>query len=300
VDPPSPSDANLEMDGSLGAATMACLCVAFGAAALARRHERRVRVVVAALSPSSVGESGRTAVLLTRVGRWRLRSRPLPAGLERRLSLSGVPWSAEWLVGLKVAGAAGGAVVGMALTWMAPPAAPLLGLLAVMGYRAPDLVLARRGRHRQRAIELHVPDLVELLVATTEAGLAPSIALRRSASVVGGPLGQELSLATSEIDLGVPWATAMDHLVHRTDVPSLHRLVAALSRSNRLGTSVRSTLRSVAGDLRAERRVHAEETARRAPVKMLFPLVFLILPAFLLLTVGPVVLATVQSLRSGG
>jgi tight adherence protein C len=220
--------------------------------------------------------------------------------LQRRLDLSGLPWSADWLAGLKAMAAAGGAAVGLVPAWMAPPAAALIGLLALLGYRAPDLVLARRGRHRQRAIELHVPDLVELLVATTEAGLAPSIALRRSASVVGGPLGGELALATTEMDLGVPWATAMDHLVHRTDVPALHRLVAALSRSNRLGTSVRSTLRSVAGDLRAERRVHAEETARRAPVKMLFPLVFLILPAFLLLTVGPVVLATIQSLRSGG
>ena len=81
------------------------------------------------------------------------------------------------------------------------------------------------------------------------------------------------------------------------DVAPLRRLAVSLGRSQRLGTSVGSTLRSVAEDLRADRRARAEEAARRAPVKMLFPLVFLILPAFLLLTVGPVVLATVRSLH---
>jgi len=163
----------------------------------------------------------------------------------------------------------------------------------------PDLLLARTGRSRQSLMELRVPDLVELLVATTEAGLAPPVALRRSADVVGGPLGEELRRSVAEIGLGVPWRAAMDRMVARTEVASLRRLVEALARSNRLGTSVRGTLRAVSDELRTERRTRAEEAARRAPVKMLFPLVFLILPAFLLLTVGPVVLATVHSLRSG-
>jgi tight adherence protein C len=172
-------------------------------------------------------------------------------------------------------------------------------LVALASHRFPDLLLARMARRRQAAMEVRVPDLVELLVATTEAGLAPAVALRRSADVVGGALGEELRRSVAEIGLGLPWRAAMDRMVARTEVASLRRLVEALARSNRLGTSVRGTLRAVSDELRSERRTRAEEAARRAPVKMLFPLVFLILPAFLLLTVGPVVLATVHSLRSG-
>ena len=86
-------------------------------------------------------------------------------------------------------------------------------------------------------------------------------------------------------------------MVVRSEVPSLRALAAALSRSQQLGTVLGSTLRRVAENLRREQRARAEEAARKAPIKMLFPLVFLILPAFLLLTVGPVVLATIRSLH---
>jgi tight adherence protein C len=219
--------------------------------------------------------------------------------LRRRLELSGSDWSVDELGGVRVALAAGAAALGLLLAVGMPGAifvTPIPGLAAVRG---PDFVLARRARRRQSAIEWAVPDLVELLVATTEAGLAPSVALERSSAVIAGPLGGELRRVLGEVELGVPWRSAMERLVERTEVPSLRRLVSALARSNRLGTPIRSALRSVAGDLRTDRRVRAEELARRAPVKMLFPLVFLILPAFLLLTVGPVVLATVHSLKSG-
>ena len=112
-----------------------------------------------------------------------------------------------------------------------------------------------------------------------------------------GPLGDELRWAVSEVELGVPWQRAIERMVARTEVPSLRALAAALARSQQLGTVLGSTLRRLAEDLRRERRTRAEEEARKAPIKMLFPLVFLILPAFLLLTVGPVVLATIRSLR---
>jgi tight adherence protein C len=138
---------------------------------------------------------------------------------------------------------------------------------------------------------------VELLLATTEAGLGPSVALHRSGEVVKGPLGEEVRAAVREVELGMPWQLAMEHLVDRTDVPSLRALAVALTRSRRLGSAVGVTLRRVMDELRRDRRVRAEEMARKAPLKMLFPLVFLILPAFLLLTVGPVVLATIRSLH---
>jgi len=142
-----------------------------------------------------------------------------------------------------------------------------------------------------------VPDLAELLVATTGAGLNPSLAFRRSAEVLEGPLGDELRIAVRGLELGVPWVVVLEELAVRTDDSSLQRVIRAIGRSQRLGTPVASALHSLAEDLRKERQARAEELARRAPVKMLFPLVFLILPAFLLLTVGPVLLATLRSLH---
>jgi tight adherence protein C len=272
------------------------------AGAVAVRADRGVAKVVNGLAerPSSEAASPRRA-LLEGLGRTRLGKRvPRDGALARRLELAGSTWSLDALAGLKVALGFAFAGVGLLLGLAMPVAGVAIPVLAVAGYRGPDVALARRGRRRQGEIELRVPDLVELLVATTEAGLTPAVAFHRSSEVVGGPLGDELGRAVAEIDLGLSWRAAMERLVERTDVASLRRLVSAVGRSNRLGTSVQATLRNVAGDLRAERRARAEELARRAPVKMLFPLVFLILPAFLLLTVGPVVLATVHSLRSGG
>lgn len=279
---------------------LAAISVLFGAAAMRRRRDRHVATLVGGLAGEaepSIGPARRLLVLA--VNRTpRFFARP-GERLSRLVVLAGTTWSAPEVAALKPLLLLGSAVP---LALVAPgfgPAVAMLSLAATAAYRAPDFALARRARSRQADIERRVPDLVELLVATTEAGLAPAVAFRRSAEVLVGPLGEELRLAVDEIDLGLPWREAMARLVGRTDVPSLARLVSTLARSNRLGTSVRTTLRSVADDLRAERRARAEEAARRAPVKMLFPLVFLILPAFLLLTVGPVVLATVHSLRSG-
>jgi tight adherence protein C len=279
---------------------LAATSILAAAAALRQRRDRRVATLVRGLAGESKQSSGPGRRLLVRAAKRTPAFLVRPGErLSRLVVLAGTTWSAPEIAALKPVLVLGCAVP---LALIAPGFGPALAMTAVgaaAASRVPDFVLARRARSRQGDIERRVPDLVELLVATTEAGLAPAVAFRRSAEVLVGPLGDELRLAVDEIDLGLPWREAMDRLVGRTDVPSLARLVSTLARSNRLGTSVRATLRSVADDLRAERRARAEEAARRAPVKMLFPLVFLILPAFLLLTVGPVVLATVHSLRSG-
>ena len=239
----------------------------------------------------------RAADALERLGRTRLaravagpgRRRPL-LGMESRRG------SSDILVGV---GLVSGATFGtLALTAVAltPVAAVLAPIGFVVGARAPWLSSARRVRTRRARLTAAVPGMVEVLVAATQAGLGPAMAFRRTAEVLGGPMGEELRLTAQEIDMGVPWEPALGRLARRTDIPSIHRLVATLTRSTRLGTSVVASLRGVADDLRRERRARAEEMARKAPIKMLFPLVFLILPAFLLLTVGPVLMATLRSL----
>jgi tight adherence protein C len=216
---------------------------------------------------------------------------------QRRLDLAGRPFDVPVLRGAQlVAGLGGGllfAVFGTA--WR--PGLVLVPVASLIGVRLPEVVLARRARRRQAQIAARVPDLVEILLAVVDAGLGPAAGLARVCDVIGGPLGDEVRRGVREVELGVPWQLALEHLVDRTDVPSLRAVAVALTRSQRLGTAIGVTLRRVMEDLRRDRRLRAEEVARKAPLKMLFPLVFLILPAFLLLTVGPVVLATIRSLH---
>jgi tight adherence protein C len=239
--------------------------------------------------------AGRT---LLRLGRnpwaWRLVR---VETVRRRLELAGIDMGLDIVVGVEAVVALCGGLGTLALGLLIPPAfffSPIAPLVTARGF---ELALARRARRRQGQMGAAVPDLVELLVATTDAGLSPGVALRRTAEMLRGPLGEELRRAVSEVEFGLPWQRALERMVARSEVPSLRALAAALSRSQQLGTVLGSTLRRVAEDLRTERRTRAEEVARKAPIKMLFPLVFLILPAFLLLTVGPVVLATIRSLH---
>ena len=254
--------------------------------------------VALALEPLAGERDGRRrwADALRRLGRMRLAGGSREV-LARRLELAGSRWPLEAVLGLKVALPACTLVFCLALAPLVPLAALVSLPIAAVAFRCPDFVAARSAKRREAKIAAQVLDLGELLLATTQAGLTPPMAFRRSAEALDGPLGEELARALRQIDLGVPWRAAMEQVVSHVADPSLRRVLASLSRTQRLGTSVAGALRTVADDLRGERQTMAEERARRAPVKMLFPLVFLILPAFLLLTVGPVVLATIRSLR---
>lgn len=283
------------------------LAVLFAAAGLMTRHEPALVLFGDAagsseggpLPPGAASVSG-PAALIDRIGRSRSARRLGGAVRHARLvELAGEPWTVERLGGLKLVSCVSLPLIALAITGATAVALPAMALGAGIGVGGPEVAAARAGRRRQASLERQVPDLVELLVATTEAGLSPVVAVRRASEILLDPLGDELRLSVHEIDLGLPWRVALERLVERTAVASLRRLVATMARSGRLGTPVRAALRSVAEDLRAARRAGAEERARKAPVKMLFPLVFLILPAFLLLTVGPVVLATLRSLRTG-
>jgi tight adherence protein C len=252
-------------------------------------------------SQSPRSPTGSIEALLARIGRTSLPRRFHHQVRPRlRLEQAGNPISAEGVIGLKLVAFMGTAAVVLALGAVAHSAVPSLILCVPMGLavaRVPDVLVARRAGRRQRQMRARVPDLAELLIATTAAGLSPPLAFRRAAEVVDGPLGEELRVAVRGLELGAQWRSVLDELAVRTGDPSIRRLVRAMGRSQRLGTSLVSTLHNVAEDLRQERQARAEELARRAPVKMLFPLVFLILPAFLLLTVGPVLLATLRSLH---
>lgn len=211
---------------------------------------------------------------------------------RRRLEASGVDWSTAEVAGAKAAGAlalGGGALVTLGLLAAIP--------CAVLAWRAPDLVLARRGRRRLARIDAELPQLLDLLAAASHAGLAGPLALRRAVEATDGPLSKELGGVLDEVDLGARWRDELRALADRVDLPDLRRAVAALTRTETLGSSLAGAMSDLAARVRDARRAATAERARKAPVKMLFPLVFLVLPAFLLLTVVPVLFSTVRSIR---
>jgi len=161
----------------------------------------------------------------------------------------------------------------------------------------PDLVLARIARRRRARIEAQLPQFLDLLAAGSTAGLSALLALRRAAESVREPLAGELAGMLERVDLGARWRDELREMAERLHLADLRRAVMAMSRTESLGTPLAESLRRRADEVREARRAQAAERARKAPVKMLFPLVFMILPAFLLLTVVPVLLSTLRSVR---
>jgi tight adherence protein C len=202
--------------------------------------------------------------------------------------------SPQAFAGIRVLAAATGVLVGLVLPWPGLVLAPALGAL---GSRLPMIVAARSVGRRRAALDAGVPQLLDLLAAASSAGLSAQVALRRAAGAIDGPLAGELSTALEQIDLGARWRDELADLVERSGSADLGRAMNVLARTETLGVSLEESTAELADSVRSARRAAITERARTAPVKMLFPLVFLVLPAFLLLTVVPVLLTTLQSIR---
>jgi Flp pilus assembly protein TadB len=174
---------------------------------------------------------------------------------------------------------------------------PVLGApAAVVAWRVPDLALARLARRTSAAADREIPVLLDLLAVATSSGLPPQLAFRRAVEAATGPLADELRSVLDASDLGGRWRDELIVVGDRLALPDLQRLLGALARTESLGSSLAEEIEHLASDVREVRRAAAAQRARTAPVKMLFPLVFLVLPAFLLLTVVPVLLTTVRSI----
>ncbi len=207
------------------------------------------------------------------------------------LTRSGLGRSRRELVGMKAAALAAAALAGLLL------GGPLLAAaLAPIGFRAPDLGVARAARRRLASADREVPVLLDLLAVATSAGLPAQLAFRRAVEAAEGPLADDLRPVLDSTDLGGRWRDELRTVCARLELPDLRRLVGTLARSESLGSPLSEELARLARDVREARRARATERARAAPVKMLFPLVFLVLPAFLLLTVVPVLVTTVRSI----
>jgi tight adherence protein C len=179
-----------------------------------------------------------------------------------------------------------------------PLAVVIAVALAACGWIIPQYVVQRKGKFRGEKIEDDLPDLIDLLVVTVEAGLSLSSSLKTASRRTTGPLGDELRLAIQEQRMGLPVADILQNMLHRSDTPSMRSFVRSLVQGETLGVSIGTIMRNLSHEMRARRRARAEERANKAPIKMLFPLIFLIFPSLFIVLLGPAVIEISETFSS--
>jgi tight adherence protein C len=226
----------------------------------------------------------------------RFAKRVTPIGMRERIQrllvLGGnTTLTAEKVAATKIFGAAGGVVGGLVLTplwglptWMAIAVPAFLGLFV---YLLPGAGIGQRAVHRQKAIQMALPDVMDLLTISVEAGLGFDAALAHVRKNVPGPLSEEIGRMLQEMQLVVPRADAFRALTERTDVPELTAFALAMIQADTFGISIAKVLRAQSKELRVRRRQRAEEKAMKVPVKLLFPMIVGILPSTFVVIIGP-------------
>lgn len=170
--------------------------------------------------------------------------------------------------------------------------------IAVIGWFGPGFVIQQRAEGRLYRIDRNMPELIDLLVVTVEAGLSLSAALQLAGERMKGPLGDELRIVLQEQRMGLTPVQALENMVGRCPTPAVESFARAMMQGQALGVSVGAILRSLAIEMRKRRRAQAEQQAQKAPIKMLFPLVFMIFPAMLIVILGPAVISIFHALKS--
>jgi tight adherence protein C len=166
----------------------------------------------------------------------------------------------------------------------------LLGVAgAALSSELPNFWLRSRMRRRQKAVLLALPDALDMLTVCVDAGLGLESAFQRIGQGWDHALAQEFRRVVAATGYGISWRESLRDMVYRTDVPDLSALVAVLLQADQLGFSISETLHAQADQMRVRRRQRAQEAARSAPLKMLFPMVFFILPATFAVVIGPAI-----------
>lgn len=241
---------------------------------------------------------------LTRIGR-----ALTPVGrldrIRERLELAGSPagWDVERVLAMKVLGLVGGGVLVLALT-----IAGHLGVLqiifltaaaAAVGYFAPTLTLRQIADRRTARMRKELPDALDLLSISVEAGLGFDAALAQVARNTVGPLAEEFFRVLQEMQIGESRASAMRSLGERTSLPELRGFVSAMVQADSFGIPIVNVLRVQASEMRLKRSQLAEERAQKLPVKLVVPLIFGIMPALFTVIVGPAVINIIGAFSHG-
>lgn len=168
----------------------------------------------------------------------------------------------------------------------------------VAGFFGPDAWLERKVDERRQAMLRALPDILDLLVISVEAGLGFDSALARVVATVPGPLSEEFFRMLQETRVGVSRRDAMRHLTERTDLDELRSFLLAMIQAEAFGVTIARVLRVQADEMRVKRRQRAQEKAFAAPVKLVFPLVFCIFPSLFIVLLGPAALQIAEAFAS--
>ena len=166
----------------------------------------------------------------------------------------------------------------------------------VGGWFAPTYYVELKRRQRMELIDKQMPDMIDLLVVTIEAGLGILASMRVGSESMSDPLGQELRLTLQEQRMGLSVGQAIESLGRRADAPNMRIFARAITQGERLGVSIGTTMRNLSLEMRKRRRAMAEERAQKMPIKMLFPLIFFIFPALFIVILTPMMISIVDAL----
>jgi tight adherence protein C len=174
----------------------------------------------------------------------------------------------------------------------------LFTLPIALGFFGPDAWLQRKVDERRAAMLRALPDILDLLVISVEAGLGFDSALARVVATVPGPLSEEFFRMLQETRVGVSRRDAMRHLMERTDLDELRSFLLAMIQAEAFGVTIARVLRVQADEMRVKRRQRAQEKAFAAPVKLVFPLVFCIFPSLFIVLLGPAAIQIADAFAS--
>ena len=264
--------------------------------------ERRLGEVSAARSAQAGDAAVDHTVLaaIKRVGAMAPRSTKELGKLQQRLITAGYRGREAIVVFF-------GIRLGLAVLFFAVATTPLVGRPSLMlalaacgiGYVLPSMVLARLAKRRQHRIRLGLPDALDLLVVSVEAGLGLDQALQRVSAELAfahPDLCDELKLINLELRAGTGRSEALHNLARRTALDDISSLVTMLVQTDKFGTSVAQSLRVHSETLRTKRRQRAEEAGAKTGAKMVFPLVICIFPSIWVVTLGPAVIKFIEIL----
>jgi tight adherence protein C len=305
------SDSSLIVLGAAAAAALATFALVIGIALLRQPDPVRERLAAFIPAPRSLEDLELQQPFAERVLRPFLRgiaamvvSRTPQSTLEnirRNLVLAGSPGALDVRDFLGIKGTAAlicAGLVAFALWGTVPTYALAAGVILALwiGYILPDLWLRGRIRARQHEIERALPDALDLLTICVEAGLGFDGAMLRVTQKWKNALAEEFSHALAEMRMGVARRDALAGIVSRTDVPDVATFISALIQADQLGVSIARVLHTQAAQMRTRRRIRAEELAHKAPVKMVFPMIFLIFPSLYVIILGPALPAIIDGL----
>jgi len=240
--------------------------------------------------PETAGSVVSAAGQLTALSR-RVTPKGYAAWLDKQLAGAGRPkdWPLGRVIMVKPLLALTGAVLGTMLVAGSPTITNVLLMVGVtaLAYFVPDILIRNNAQKRREQIKLELPDTLDQMLISVQAGLGFETAMARAGQNGKGPLADELIRTLQDIQVGRSRKEAYLAMAQRVDVPDLRSFVRAVVQADSYGIAIAGVLHAQAKDMRVKRRQRAEEHAMKMPVKMLFPLIFFILPTLFIVVLGP-------------